>query len=249
MAAIHGRYAKLWVDEFDLSSQNNSLEMSIAVDSLDGTAFQATGITTYAGMPTGKISQKGYFTGKTAGMNESVLYGRIGAATVTVAALFGTATTGCPAYVSRSTGTEKMTITTTPNALMMIDGDWVNGGSIIRGLRVWEGTFSATGAQTGPGYIDLGAAGSAGGVAYLFVQIITGSAANATIIVESDDNTGFASPATEGTFTFSAVGVQTVALSGVIDRYIRLNCTSKGGATSFVVGAIVCVSGVTYAVV
>lgn len=247
MAAIHGRYTKLWVDEFDLSSQNNSLDMSISVDALDGTAFQDTGMTSYAGLPTGTIAQKGYFTGKTNGMNEDVLYDRLGVATATVAALFGTADTGCPAYVARTTGAEKMMISTTPNALMMVDGDWVNGGSVIRGLRVWEGTFSATGAQTGPGYIDLGAAGSAGGVAYLFVQTITGSATNATIIVESDDNTGFTSAATEGTFTFSAVGVQTVALSGTIDRYIRLNCTSKGGATSFVVGAIVCVSGVTYA--
>lgn len=249
MAAIHGRYTKLWVDEFDLSSQNNSLDMSIAVDALDGTAFQDTGAVTYAGIPTGKIAQKGYFTGKANGMNEDVLYDRLGVATATVAALFGTATTGCPAYVSRTTGAEKMMIATTPNALMMIDGDWVNGGGIIRGLRVWEGTFSATGAQTSPGYIDVGAVGSAGGAAYLFVQTITGSATNATITVESDDNTSFTSAATEGTFTFSAVGVQTMALSGTVDRYIRLNCTSKGGATSFVVGAIVCVSGVTYAVV
>lgn len=248
MAPIHGRYTKIWVDEFDLSSQNNSLDMSIAIDALDGTAFQDTAAVMYAGMPTGKISQKGYFTGKTAGMNEDVLYDRFGTATSTVAALFGTATTGCPAYVSRTTGTEKMMISTTPNALMTISGDWVNGGSIVRGMRIWEGTFSATGAQTSPGYIDVGAVGSAGGFAYLFVQTITGSATNATITVESDDNTSFTSAATEGTFTFSAVGVRTMTLSGTVDRYIRINCTSKGGATSFVVGAIVCVAGVTYAV-
>ncbi len=248
MAAIHGRYTKLWVDEFDLSSQNNSLDMSIAVDGLDGTAFQDTGAVTYAGIPTGKIAQKGYFTGKANGMNEDVLYDRLGVATATVAALFGTADTGCPAYVSRTTGAEKMMIATTPNALMMIDGDWVNGGGIIRGLRMWEGTFSATGAQTSPGYIDVGAVGSAGGYAYLFVQTITGSATNATITVESDDNTSFTSAAVEGTFTFSAVGVQTMTLSATVDRYVRLNCTAKGGATSFVVGAIVCVAGVTYAV-
>ena len=71
MAAIHGRYTKLWVDEFDLSSQNNSLDMSIAVDALDGTAFQDSGAVTYAGMPTGKIAQKGYFTGKATWVSSS----------------------------------------------------------------------------------------------------------------------------------------------------------------------------------
>lgn len=248
MAAIHGRYTKLWVDEFDLSSQNNSLELALTIPALDATAFQSSGRVLYAGLPEGNISHRGYWTGNANGMNEDVLYDRFNVATVTVAALFGTATTGCPAYVGRSTGVEKMSILGPTTELITIDGDWVRGGGIIRGLRMWEGTFSATGAQTSPGYIDLGAAGSAGGVAYLFVQTITGTATNATITIQSDDETGFTGAATEATFTFSAVGVQTAILSGAIDRYVRLNCTSKGGATSFVVGAIICVSGVTYAV-
>lgn len=248
MAAIHGRYTKIWVDEFDLSTQNNSLEVSVTIPELDATAFQATGQVTYAGIPAGMISQAGYFTGKTSGLNEDVLYDRFNAATAIVAALFGTATAGCPVYVSRASGAETMSIATTPTEIMTIDGQWSKGSGLIRGVRLWEGTFSATGAQTSPGYIDLGAAGTDGGVAYLFVQTITGSATNATITLQSDDATDFVGAATEGTFTFSAVGVQTMTLSGAVDRYVRLNCTSKGGATSFVVGCVVCIAGVTYSV-
>lgn len=248
MAAIHGRYTKIWIDEFDLSSQNNSLEVSMTIPDLDATAFQDTGTVSVAGIPTGMITQAGYFTGKTTGLNEDVLYDRFNVATTTVAALFGTATSACPAYVSRTTGTETISIKTTPTGIMTIDGQWAKGGGLIRGLRVWEGTFSATGAQTSPGYIDVGAVGSAGGFAYLFVRTITGTATSATITVESDDNTSFTSAATEGTFTFSAVGVQTMTLSGTVDRYIRLNCTSKGGATNFTVGCIAAISGITYSV-
>lgn len=248
MAAIHGRYTKIWVDEFDLSSQNNSLEVSMTIPDLDATAFQDTGMVSVAGIPVGMITQAGYFTGKTTGLNEDVLYDRFNVATTTVAALFGTATSACPAYVSRATGAETISIKTTPTGIMTIDGQWAKGGGLIRGLRVWEGTFSATGAQTSPGYIDLGAAGAAGGLAYLFVRSITGSATNATITLQSDDATDFAGAPTEATFTFSAIGVQTATLSGAIDRYIRLNCTSLGGATNFTVGCIACISGITYSV-
>ena len=56
--------------------------------------------------------------------------------------------------------------------------------------------------------------GSDGGTAYLFVTTITGTATNATITVQSDDNTSFTSPATEGTFTFSDEGVYVVTMTG-----------------------------------
>jgi hypothetical protein len=78
------------------------------------------------------------------------------------------------------------------------------------------------------------------------VQTITGTATNASIVLQSDDNTGFSTPGTECTFTFSAVGGYEQAISGTVDRYVRLNCSSMGGATSFVVVCVAAVSGVTY---
>jgi len=129
---------------------------------------------------------------------------------------------------------------------LAVNGGWNGGSGIKRGLRVWSGTFSATGAQSTPAYIDIGAAGTAGGFAYLHIQAITGAATDAVILVESDTATNFASAATEATFTFSAVGAQEQAMAGTVNRYIRLNCTDLGGATNFTVVAIACVSGVTY---
>ena len=64
----------------------------------------------------------------------------------------------------------------------------------------------------------------------MHVSAIGGTATSATIDVESSiDNLSFAS---EGTFTFSAVGGFTLALSGTVNRYLRINLTSMGGATS-----------------
>lgn len=245
--ARKGRYTRLLVNEFDFSGVSNSLEVAFDVERIDTTPFQATGSESIAGDTTGTITSSGYFTDVTAGNFEKEMYDALaGSESVYVGALFGTDTAACPAYVARAANVAGLTIASPVDGVITVNGEWTQGTGVLRGLRVWSGTFSATGAQTSPGYIDLGAAGAAGGMAWLFVQSITGSATNATVTLESDDNTSFTSAATEGTFTFSAVGGYEIALSGTVDRYVRLNCTSKGGATSFVVVGIAAVSGVTY---
>lgn len=232
---------------WDFSSVSNSLEVSLQGNSLEDTRFQDSARTYVVGDVTGNISQAGYYDNTGAGTFEQEIAESIAnAETLYVAALLGTASTPIPAYVSQATNTQDMTITTPVSELITLSGSWGAGTGILRGLHVWGGTFSATGAQTTPGYVDFGAAGSAGGKAWLWVTTVTGTATNATVTVESDDNTSFSSAATEGTFTFSGVGCYPITLSGTIDRYIRLNCTSKGGATSFVVRAVVAISGLTY---
>lgn len=247
MTAVKATYTRLLVNQWDFSGVSNSLEVALENAREDVTTFQATGKEFLATDTSGTISQQGYFADAAAGEFEQEIQDSIDDTdTLYVAALFGTNTEACPAYVARATNTSGMTLAAQTPGVITVSGEWFQGTGIQRGLRVWTGTFSATGAQTSPAYIDLGSAGAAGGNAWLFVQTITGSATNATITLESDDNTGFTSAATECTFTFSAVGAQEQALSGAIDRYLRLNCTSKGGATSFVVVCVAAVSGVTY---
>jgi hypothetical protein len=36
-----------------------------------------------------------------------------------------------------------------------------------------------------------------------------------------------------------------LSITGGVDRYVRLNCTSKGGATSFDLTALIAVTGIT----
>lgn len=240
--AIKGTYTRILIDEFDFSGVSNSLEVAVSSESFDVTAFQDTGNVFLSGVASGTITQAGYFDGGAADGFEAEMYARLGSTTgVTVSALFGTQTTGCPAYVLPGTSGRELSISSPVNGIVTLNGTWSEGTGIRRGRRVFGGTISATGAQTA---IDFSAAGSAGGSAYLFIQAITGSASSATITVQSSsDNSTFAD---EGTFTFSAVGVQTVTMTGAVNRYIRLNCTSLGGATNFTVVGIACVAGVTY---
>jgi len=244
--ATHARYTRILVDEFDFSTDSNSLSVAIANNVIDVTCFQATAVEQLTGYSGGIISHNGYYIpGAAEGELEKEMYDRR-ETSGTVAALFGTNTAACPAYVIPSAQAETWEVGAPIDGALTLTGSWTGGSGIRRGLRVWTGTFSATGAQATPGYIDLGAQATAGGYAYLFVQTITGGATDAIILLESDDNTDFSSAATEATFTFSAVGASAATLSGTIDRYIRLNCTDLGTATSFVVVCVACVSGITY---
>lgn len=230
---------------YDFSGVSNSLETSLAIDSLEDTGFQSDR-TFVAGDSKGDIKQAGYFHDSGAGSFEETLAEAMdGGDLLYVAALYGTnavAPNAAVAYVAPQTNGSSIKLSAKVGNLITLDGGWGSGTGIVRGKLAGSGTIAATGALD---YIDLGAMGSDGGTAYLFVTTITGTATNATITVQSDDNTSFTSPATEGTFTFSDEGVYVVTMTGDVDRYIRLNCTSKGGATSFAVFGIVAVNGVT----
>ncbi|KKN74776.1 hypothetical protein LCGC14_0386690 [marine sediment metagenome] len=244
--ATLAKYTRILVDEYDFSTDSNSLSIAIAIPSIDVTCFQATAYEWLSSFPSGSIVHGGFMIPSTSeGTLEKEIYDRIGSSTsAIVTAQVGTNTDACPSYVLSATYTDTFEIDTPIEGALMVNGNWI--GTIRRGLRMWTGTFSSMAAQTSPAYIDLGAQATAGGFAYLHIQAIVDGATNAVIILESDDNTGFSSAATECTWTFSAVGAEEKTLSGTIDRYIRLRCTDLGTATSFTVVGIACASGITY---
>lgn len=251
--AVKGKHTRLFVgsttEAYEFTGVSNSLEVALQVERIDTTAFQETGTTSIAGNTTGTITQSGYFHDVTAGNFEKEVYESIAnGETLYVGALAGTDVNACPAYVARATNTGDLTIGAETGGLITVQGEWFQGVGILRGLRVWQGTITATGAQTSPAYIDLGAAGAAGGAAWLWVTAVTGTATSAAIVLQSDDNTGFSSPAAEATFTFSSASgrAQEQALSGTVDRYLRLSTSSMGGATNFTVCVVAAVSGLTY---
>jgi len=240
--ATKGTNAKLLIDEFNFSCDTNSLSVSGTVPALDSTALCATANTFTPGTPSGTITHGGYYSGKGAGYIEQELKARLGTLTpVYVAALLGTDTPACPVYICAGTWGSQLTIDTPIDGLIALSAEWPATDGLVRGLRVQDGTLSATGAGTA---YDFGAAGTVGGAAYLLVSAIVGTATNATVDVESSATEGGVY-ASEGTFTLSAVGVQVLVLSGTVNRWIRLNVTSLGGATSITAIAIVAVDGVT----
>lgn len=239
--AVLGAYAKILVDEFDFSGDSNSVEGKVAAAELENTRFQATGQRFDPGLVSSTLSHAGYFSGPGAGELEQELHARLGSnAPVIVAALLGTQTPGCPAYVSESGWGQQLALALPVASLVTVTGSWPQAMGLQRGVRLADGVVSATG---GLASVDLGAAGADGGRAWLFVQAIVGSVTDAEIDIESSADD--ASWDSEGTFTVNAVGAQALALTGTIGRYVRVNVTTLGGATSLRVVAVAAIQGVT----
>lgn len=238
---VHGRYTRILLDEFDFSGDNNTAEVTISSETIDVTTFQATAKQYVTLTAEGTITHQGYYTGSDAGYMEAELNDRMATSSSIAGVLFGTNAASYPAYILPNTGTKDMTINGSTGAVITLNGGYHSGSGIQRGIVLYSGTVSATGAQT---YVDMLSAGSAGGYVYLFVQDITGSASNAAVKFQSATSSG-GTYADEATVTFSAVGASSGVVTGTVDRYMKINASSLGGATDFTIVAVACVSGVT----
>jgi len=243
--AVAAKYTRFLLDEFDFSGDSNKLTVASTVAVLRNTGFQAEAETSQAGLTEASIAQEGYYTGKGAGFIEQEINARLGTATaVYLAALFGTNIAACPAYVTTRTWGQQLTINMPVAELITLSSNWPCSGELLRGLRltsVATQTISGIGALAS---VDFGAQGTAGGFGYVFTQVLTGGA-SPVIDIESSATEG-GSYVSEGTATPAAVGVTVVPLTGTVDRWVRLNVTSMGTTSSFVIVGIVALSGVSY---
>lgn len=245
---VKGCRTRILVGGVDLSGDTNTVGVNIQGRTIDYGVLQDCDVRRLALSPQGAIEHNGYYTGPAAGKLEAELYTYLGnTAGVHVGVIYDTSATVPFAYVQDTAYNQRLAINAQTGQLLTVAGNWPTlkgtGARLIRGYQVFGGVVSATGAQSG---IDFGAAGSAGGKAYIFVTNITGTASSASVKIQSDTASNHATTTDEGTATFSAVGCQEVDLSGTVNRYVRINTVSLGGATNFTIYAIVCLSGVTY---
>lgn len=231
---------RILVDEFDFSGDTKGITLSLTKEGLDASVLQTAGAILVPDLSTGVLDLNGYFGGIGAGALEQELQARMESeADCIVSALFDTTAVGNPAYVQPTTWGKQLTLDGA-DKLLMVKAQWED--LTERGLVAAHATIAATGDQS---VIDFGAAGTAGGWAVLHVRAIVGTAVNAAFTCKSSAVVGFTSPTTHGTFTISAAGASRLTFAGNVGRYMRLGCTSLGGATSLAVTAIFGVSGVT----
>lgn len=241
--AIKGTEAGILVDEYVFDADTSGLTITIATGEGDSTNLASTAMESEPLLPSMAIEQNGFVNGiDDAKELEKQLSSRLGVSGTYVAALLGKSTAACPAYMLDGTYGSNMTLAAPVAALMTLNGAWGIGRGGYRGIRIASAAISTTGDQAA---VDLGSAGSNGGAAFLFVQAISGTASNASFKVQSATTSG-GSYTDEATFTVSAVGGYKAAMTGTVNRYVRLSCAGLGGATSITVTCIAAVSGVTY---
>lgn len=237
---------RILVDSLDLSGQSNQFALKIDAQAIDYQVFQQSAKQRLPTDPAATLDHSGYWEGPGAGNLEKEIYDRLGAnGTGQIAAILGASAAAPVCYVFPNAYSATLDLQAQTAQLLTVAGQWVvESGAFFRGQQLYTGPINATGAQGGQ---DFGALGTNGGRAWLWVHSIAGTATNATIAVQSDDNAGFGSPTARGTFTFSTAGARAfeIALSAV-ERYLRINTTSLGGATSFTVSVIAGVAGISY---
>jgi len=241
-----GTSQAILVDEFIFNGDTSGVTTSISVSELDQTNIASSAIEYQPGLPTWRIVQNGYFAGGDADGMADELHDRLATAGAQIAHVPDRTSTDTPAYVIPDAFNASLPIEAPVDGLITLTGEWAASAGGHRGMLVtYNTTISGTGAGTP---IDLGSAGSSGGYAYLFVHEIdddvSGTSTNTDIDVESCATEGGAYDS-EGTFTFSATGGYALTLSGTVNRWVQINTTDLGGATTLEVTAIVVVTGVT----
>ncbi len=243
--AGNARFTRVLVGGFSLSSQTNSIALNTQAQRQDVTTFEATGKEYAVFSPESTVEIAGYtaFSTTDVGTWEKLATDAFSTAD-TVSRVFSESATftGQPADCLPGAMTNTLNLEFPAAGVMTVKATFGSTTGLRHGLCVYSGTISATGGTTA---IDFGAAGTTGGYAYLHVTGITGTATNAEIDVESATTAG-GTYASEGTFTFSDIGDYSLAMSGTVNRYIRINPTDLGGATALIVHVIACVDGVTF---
>ena len=247
MSGVKGRWSRLYVGGVELTTKTSSVEIAMAVAQEDVTAFQDTS-KVFVGTDTEPtITVMGYvdsLAAGTGGLEDTVRaqLGGDGAQVGVVLSESASTDVGAIAYVMPDANADGMKISTPATGIMTLDGGFAAGiDGLKRGLVLWRGEISATGAKAA---VDFGSAGAAGGDVYVFVTAIDGTATNASVTVQSATTSG-GTYATEATVTFSAVGAYSAAMTGTINRWHRIDLSSKGGATSINLIVVACVDGVT----
>lgn len=239
---------RVLVGGVDLSGETNTIGVNIQGRNLEYGVLQDCDTRRLAMPPKSEIEHNGYYSGVADTGIEQMLYTYLADTTgVHVAAIYDTGGAAPFAYVQDKGYNATYGLPAQVGQLLQVKGKWPtltgSGNQMVRGYQVFGGVISSTGGKTG---IDFGAAGAAGGRAYLFVTSITGTASSASVKLQSDTDIAHGTTADEGTFTFSAVGCYEVALTGTVNRYQRANVVSLGGATAFTACLISCISGRTY---
>lgn len=244
--ATKGTSQAVLVDEFIFNAATSSVSLAISVAEHDQTNIASSAMEYTPGLPEWRLTQNGYFVGGNADGFADELHDRLGATGAQVAHLPDRTSTNTPAYVIPDAFNAALPIDAPVDGLITMSGEWAASAGGHRGKLI---TYNTTITSVAPGTsIDLGSAGSAGGHAYLFVHAIDGSV-NGT---STDTVINVGSSATEGgtydvesTFTFSATGGYARTMTGTVNRWLRINTTDLGGATSVAVTAIVVVTNVT----
>jgi len=236
---------KLYVDQYDFSSNANSLQMEYNAEILDATAFGDTTRVKAAGLLDMKCTVEGFFESDGSEAPDDVLFANIG--------VNGTVLTMCPTdgsdgetsySVEGVSGQYSPLSSNTIGELIRFTANFEGqGGQLVQGTVLKNGTISATGSGTA---YQVGAVSATQSVyCILHVTGLSGTdTPTITVTISSDDNSGMTSATARKVFT-AATGTTvewaTPVGGAITDDYWQATWTVSGTDPSM---DIVCTMGI-----
>lgn len=224
---------KFWLNEFRMSAQQSSQELTIAYDELETTTTEDTIHCMTPGIPSFDFQAEG-FNSYGAGGVEAVVYPYVDANTQVVCALSTDAgAAGETAYL----WTGYLYTYEQPFNVPDLSGFTLGckpDAKVVRATIV-RAEAAATGSGTGTAY-QVGSVSASQSV-YAHVHCIAFDGTSLDINVESDDAEGFPSAVTRASFTqLTDVGKERISAAGAItDDWWRIDFTFVGTSVTFMV--------------
>lgn len=231
-----------WIGGHDFTADSNKLTLSADAVALDSTTFASGGWNEHvAGLKTITGQLSGFWSSAAADSVDSEVFANLGAGGEPfTASPSGTALD--PAYMFLATklkyGIGDVVGNLAPFSLDVAGGGpGVAGATLVRG-QVAKGRGSVAGTGVLGSGLNLGAV-SATQSLYASLHVLGTPGTSITVSVESDDNSGFTSPATVATIgSLTAAGGTWVKVAGALtDSYFRFKVSAIVG-TFVVAGAI-----------
>lgn len=234
---------RIYMASADLTSHSNKVEVGAEVEELDKTTFGSGGAKErHGGIFDMSASISGFWEAGDLSKPDDMLWANLGAYTVPLTVVPTSGAVGQLCYLSRV-----LEASYKPGGdhgkLMGWSADLKGNWPLVRGTVMHPQGTARTATGTGTGQL-LGALSSAQALyVTLHILSVSGTTPSLTVIIESDDNSGFTSATTRATFTAAtALSGQTTKVDGAVtDTYWRARWTISGTTPSFL---FACAAGI-----
>lgn len=240
MAKQSGLGDRLYVNGYDLSGDVGAIQtLGSKVGEQNVTGIDKDAMERLQLLHDAELTFNNFFTGDTSDTNNEHAHERLRDLSVTAMCTYLRGTTpgnGAAGLVAKQF--EYSLDRQASGALLGTVNAKAAGGSPLEwGVVLGEATFTGTGNGT---VVDLGAAHGIDAMA-LYLHALAFSGTSATVIVQTDDNSGMATPSTYGTFAAvdTAHDYERLYVASAPERYIRLR-VSGGTFSTVTLGVIAC---------
>jgi len=240
MANTHGKHIDVFINEFDLTSYFNNMDLSREVDTPEVTAFGNDDRVYIAGLKGGTASLSGFWDNTVILGSDVVLRATLGVATARTVTIGPEGTAIGDVLYLFSTHTTSYNITGAVDGVVEINADLQATAVMDAGFALHALTAETSTGDTNSSAVDNAAASSNGGVGHLHVSAL-GTPTTLDVDVEESSDDAVGDPyAAILSFTQVTTALtserKAVAAGTTVERYLSTAWTIVGTSYTFAVG-------------